>query len=607
MALAFCAFFNASKHGEFDFLSNFYEGASTLDATLGEFHTAEGLYQYLKCADKEDGELRRFFQAATGQQAWDVFHGSVGVPPYSGPIMVSEWDKVAAMTRALRAKFSAKEMADRLLGTGSAYLVENCPPGHDSFWADNGDGTGENRLGRVLMELRAELGGVGVVSVPDKLLALYRTKCDVCGLVSHFTNSGLVYNKCDQHMDRELRLGDKVAYLPLSLIPDGTGRFLYFSLNDMPEFVEEGALLIHDRLMALGLHRPVFLAPETSTFALAHVLRTKYGMEGHVLSKRRKPSDMDVVYSVQYCAVTSLDTKTLHLSKAVADTLVGRDLVIVDNVCTTGETIRAVYKLLCMAGCADRLREAIVLFTEGEDLAAITVATGVELPVHRFTHIPIFPMDPEIDSTLFQLASECTLPTCYGKVQMCVFRHRSVDLEAVALVSLRGELDSVPVRVHDACITSEAFHSFKCDCKLQLDQAQEFITKHGGIVIYLKQEGRGIGLANKIAAYNLQESLRLDTVEANRALGLPDDMREYTAARDILAHFKVRSVRLMTNNPRKRECLEKLGVKVEDIMPCVVKPQSEHMARYMKTKTELMGHTIPDCMLFVAPTAPDAM
>jgi GTP cyclohydrolase II len=128
----------------------------------------------------------------------------------------------------------------------------------------------------------------------------------------------------------------------------------------------------------------------------------------------------------------------------------------------------------------------------------------------------------------------------------------------------------VVLRVHDACFTSEVLGSLKCDCAEQLQMAMEYIHANApGIVIYLWQEGRGIGLANKIAAYKLQEQ-GLDTVDANRALGLPDDSREYTSVRNILKELRVKSVRLMTNNPRKISELTELGVKVNGRVPCQI-------------------------------------
>lgn len=149
------------------------------------------------------------------------------------------------------------------------------------------------------------------------------------------------------------------------------------------------------------------------------------------------------------------------------------------------------------------------------------------------------------------------------------------------------------VRVHDACFTSEVLGSLKCDCREQLQLALDYIQdKPPGMVIYLQQEGRGIGLANKIAAYSLQEK-GLDTVDANRALGLPDDCREYSAVGHILQELGVKSIRLMTNNPRKISELTALGINVVDRVPCIVKSQ-QYNKGYLSAKQKRMKHILVD-------------
>jgi GTP cyclohydrolase II len=151
---------------------------------------------------------------------------------------------------------------------------------------------------------------------------------------------------------------------------------------------------------------------------------------------------------------------------------------------------------------------------------------------------------------------------------------------------------AIPLRVHDACFTSEVLGSLKCDCADQLALSLDYIAGPGapGLVIYLQQEGRGIGLANKIAAYALQEG-GLDTVDANRALGLPDDAREYSSVAAILADLGIASVRLMTNNPRKVELLRGLGVAVVGRIPCLVQAQ-EHSLGYLLAKARRMSHLL---------------
>ena len=165
---------------------------------------------------------------------------------------------------------------------------------------------------------------------------------------------------------------------------------------------------------------------------------------------------------------------------------------------------------------------------------------------------------------------------------------------------MRGKSE-VPVRVHDECFTSEVLGSLKCDCKDQLGFAMDLIQRKGcGVVIYLRQEGRGIGLANKIAAYALQEEGH-DTVDANRLLGLPDDSRRYDQAAAMLAELGVRSVRLMTNNPRKVARLDAEGVRIAGRIPVLIKANS-HSAGYLAAKHERMGHQL-DQAQYVAATS----
>ena len=192
--------------------------------------------------------------------------------------------------------------------------------------------------------------------------------------------------------------------------------------------------------------------------------------------------------------------------------------------------------------------------------------------------------------------AETNLPTRHGNFRLRGYKH-SIDggktfVEPTAIIcgQVEGQED-VALRVHDACFTSEVLGSLKCDCAEQLQMAMEYIRDHPpGIVIYLWQEGRGIGLANKIAAYKLQEQ-GLDTVDANRALGLPDDLREYTSVRNILKELGVRSVRLMTNNPRKINVLTELGVKVAGRIPVQIQA-GDHNKGYLEAKATRMAHQI---------------
>ena len=145
------------------------------------------------------------------------------------------------------------------------------------------------------------------------------------------------------------------------------------------------------------------------------------------------------------------------------------------------------------------------------------------------------------------------------------------------------------VRIHSQCFTSEVFGSLRCDCRQQLDRAQEHIAELGrGLLIYLQQEGRGIGLANKIRAYNLQDD-GADTIEANHQLGFPDDLRDFSAAGQLLKQLDVRQIYLHTNNPEKIAAVEAAGIKVSEVVPSLT-PPNIHNARYLQTKAQHMGH-----------------
>jgi len=202
----------------------------------------------------------------------------------------------------------------------------------------------------------------------------------------------------------------------------------------------------------------------------------------------------------------------------------------------------------------------------------------------------------EIGSGLSFVASTM-LPTAKGRLRVLAYRHAVTKAEPVVITvgDIAGRKE-VPVRVHDQCLTSEVFGSLRCDCRLQLDMAiDHIVAAGGGAVVYLPQEGRGIGLANKIAAYAWQER-GLDTVDANRKLGLADDARQYDCVGPILKHLNVLSVALLTNNPRKVDHLKRAGVTVARRISCVAKMSPQHerggAAHYLTTKIKRMGHRV---------------
>ncbi|MBI4888546.1 MAG: GTP cyclohydrolase II [Acidobacteria bacterium] len=184
------------------------------------------------------------------------------------------------------------------------------------------------------------------------------------------------------------------------------------------------------------------------------------------------------------------------------------------------------------------------------------------------------------------------LPTHYGECDIHVFKGLFSTKAHVALVF--GEIgngDNVLTRVHSACLTGDLFHSARCDCGQQLQAAFERIVEEGrGIVVYLDQEGRGIGLANKIRAYALQDHGD-DTVEANERLGFPADGRDYRVAFEMLRSLGVNSTRLLSNNPRKLAGLTGEGLSVSERLPIEIEP-TPSTARYLKTKKDKLGHLL---------------
>jgi GTP cyclohydrolase II len=172
-----------------------------------------------------------------------------------------------------------------------------------------------------------------------------------------------------------------------------------------------------------------------------------------------------------------------------------------------------------------------------------------------------------------------------------VFRDAATGAEHVAMVMGDVAGEGVPVRVHSECLTSEVLGSLKCDCRAQLDRALDLIAERGrGVLLYLRQEGRGIGLGNKIRAYALQAQGH-DTYEANRLLGFPDDLRRYDVAGDMLRLLGVQSVDLITNNPLKLAGVEAAGVKVRDRIQ-LPSPANPHNIEYLRVKRERTGHLI---------------
>ena len=220
----------------------------------------------------------------------------------------------------------------------------------------------------------------------------------------------------------------------------------------------------------------------------------------------------------------------------------------------------------------------LVKFAKKHDLLIITIADLIKYRIRT--------------ESLVKKVASAKLPTAFGDFEMHVFVNQLDKKEHVALV--RGDISSgqdVLVRVHSSCLTGDVLHSVRCDCGAQLDAAMKLIADEGrGILLYLNQEGRGIGLANKIRAYELQDE-GFDTVEANERLGFKADQRDYGMGVQMLRDLGVKSMRLLSNNPRKLVGIEGYGLSVSEWLPLEM-PASDSTRRYLKTKKEKLGHRL---------------
>jgi 3,4-dihydroxy 2-butanone 4-phosphate synthase/GTP cyclohydrolase II len=194
--------------------------------------------------------------------------------------------------------------------------------------------------------------------------------------------------------------------------------------------------------------------------------------------------------------------------------------------------------------------------------------------------------------SLVRRAAAASLPTVYGDFRVIVYESDIDPQHHVAFV--KGEInpeEGILVRVHSECLTSDVFGSLRCDCGPQIRQAMRIIEKEGmGVILYMRQEGRGIGLVNKIKAYALQEN-GFDTVEANEALGFKPDLRDYGIGAQVLIDLGVRKMRLLTNNPRKVKGLEGFGLQIVERVPIEI-PPTERNSRYLKVKKDKLGHLL---------------
>ena len=195
---------------------------------------------------------------------------------------------------------------------------------------------------------------------------------------------------------------------------------------------------------------------------------------------------------------------------------------------------------------------------------------------------------------MLKIQAESNVPTEYGEFRMIAFSESESDwMPHLAIVAKDTDFTKpVNVRFHSECITGEVFHSKKCECGQQLDAAMNFIHKNGGIIVYLRQEGRNIGIINKLKAYALQEK-GFDTVEANLKLGLPADDRNFGVAIEILNMLNVKEVNLLTNNPQKLKFVSDSNIRLNKRIPLQMDSTKESEA-YLKTKKDFFGHLLED-------------
>ena len=195
---------------------------------------------------------------------------------------------------------------------------------------------------------------------------------------------------------------------------------------------------------------------------------------------------------------------------------------------------------------------------------------------------------------MLKIQAQANVPTEFGEFKMMAFSEDDKNwMPHMALIAKNTDLDQpVNVRIHSECITGEVFHSQKCECGQQLNSAMQYMQENGGIIIYLRQEGRNIGIINKLKAYALQEK-GFDTVQANLELGLPADDRDFGIAIEMLENIGIKSLNLMTNNPEKIQIIKDSSINFNSRIPLQIK-SNESSASYLKTKKDFFGHLLDD-------------
>lgn len=300
------------------------------------------------------------------------------------------------------------------------------------------------------------------------------------------------------------------------------------------------------------------LADPSSTPASVH-------RPGHILPLRAKDGGLQERDGHTEAAVDLMKLAGLHPVAAISE-------IVADD----GEMMRL---------------PGLIQLGERDNVPVITIKSIIEyLVANHCEGLPrVIEAVPEMSRVSFEV--ETTVPTEHGPFLVRAYRDRSTGADHVAFIKEPLQNGTL-VRVHSECLTGEAFGSLKCECGPQLEMALDTVQREGGMVIYLRgHEGRGIGLINKLKAYRLQED-GLDTLDANLALGLPADARDYGAAYGILKDVGLTSIRLLSNNPEKKRQLEERGVVVTELVPLVV-GVGEFNEGYLEVKRDRMGHALP--------------
>ncbi len=250
-----------------------------------------------------------------------------------------------------------------------------------------------------------------------------------------------------------------------------------------------------------------------------------------------------------------------------------------------------------LAGCYPAGVICEIIGDDGNMLSGEGIADFAQTHGLRVVTIEDLILYRKATESLVRMAASSHLPTKYGDFQIYVYEDKVDNFNHLAIVKgdVRGK-HQVLTRIHSECLTGDVFGSMRCDCGEQLEAALRQIERNGeGVLIYMRQEGRGIGLVNKIKAYVLQEQ-GLDTVEANEKLGFPDDMREYFLSVQILEDLGVKSINLLTNNPRKSTDLKRYGMTIEKRIPLIM-PPNQFNKKYLYTKKVKLGHLFKDTQI----------